>query len=204
MPLLNRNRMRLSARSKGFGDEMEIYAQVLDSLELIKDLLVGLAWPAVLVFLLIYFRAESKRLFDVIARRLEKTSQLELPGGIKAIFAERPQDVAKRVAHDVLKEIGASVPHEKRDEVQKQIESVLYSEEARAAVLLLVTSQGIVSRQRAHSMICDVDPSIAPDDVDNAILSLKDSDFISEDKGKLSVTPRGERVMQARRLEGDS
>lgn len=182
---------------------METYGQVLDILELIKDLLVGLAWPTVLVFLLIYFRAESKRIFGVIARRLEKTSQLELPGGIKAFFAERPQDTAKRVAHDVLNEIGASVPEEKRDHVQKQIESVIYSEEAKTAVLLLVTSQGIVSRQGVHSMVCDVDPSITHGDVDLAIQSLKDSNYITEDKGKLSVTPGGERVMQTRRLKGD-
>lgn len=184
--------------------DMDIYGHILNAFELIKDLLVGLAWPAVLVFVLVYFRAESKRLFDVIAKRLEKTSQLELPGGIKAVFAERPQDTAKRVANDVLNEIGESVPHEKRIQVQKQIESVIYSEEARIAVLFLVTSQGIVSRQRVHSMICDVDPSIMPDDVDNAIQSLKDKGYVAEDKGKLSATPRGERVMQTRRLMGDS
>ncbi len=60
---------------------MEIYKAILDFLELVKDLLVGLAWPGVLVFLLLYFKTESKHLFDVMAQRLGKTSRLELPGG---------------------------------------------------------------------------------------------------------------------------
>ena len=176
----------------------------MEYIELIKDLLVGIAWPVTVVFLFLYFRAESRSLFDVIIRRFEKTSQLELPGGIKAIFAERPQDTAKRVANDVLNEIEASVPQEKRDEVQKQIETVIYNEESRIAVLLLVASQGIISRRRVHTMISSVDASITPDDVDNAIDSLKASSFISEDKGKLNLTPKGNRVLQKRRLEGNS
>ncbi len=106
MPLYNKNSMRLSEQPKGFGNKMENYEQVIAILELLKDLIVGLAWPTVLVFLLVFFRAESKRLFSVIAQRLSKTSELVLPGGIKLFSRKGHKTLQKELQMTFLMKLG--------------------------------------------------------------------------------------------------
>jgi len=174
----------------------------MDIMNFFKDLVIGLAWPATVVFLAVYFRAECKKVFDVIAERLGKTAELKLPGGIKAIFSERREETAKRVADKVLHEIKTSINPGRQDSVKETIESVIYREETHMAVLVLIAAQGFISRQRLYSIATTLDPSLTITEVDASLKALMENELIKEESGRFFVTPRGVMISETKRLQG--
>ena len=170
----------------------------MEYLKVFSELISALAWPLTLLFLMFYFKDNLEKLFHVFVKRFERTSQVEFPGGFKAVFFEEKIESVKQIAEEAISAISSDFTDEQKNSIKKHIETALINEEIPLFILSHISSFGLLSRDRLYEFTKE--SGLKNIDIDMAIDSLLELGYVIKKEGTLHVTHEG--VKRLRYEEG--
>lgn len=167
--------------------------------DIIKDFIIGIAWPAIVIALAIAFRRELKGTLNNIASRFQFASSIELPGGIKAIFSEERVKAIDRKARQVTEKISAGIDSSKIPDLENKVKSAIVEQELADDILYLIVAQGTLSKQRLYGYLSSHGEQISLKQIDQVLEILTQESLITVENGKLKATEKGVLTSRAQR-----
>ena len=158
----------------------------MEYLKLIVDLIAAIVWPLTLILFIIYYKNKVGYFLDVIIKRFEKTSQVELPGGFKAIFFKEKVDSIKKIAHEAISSVSGDLPDEQKQEIERKIHNALLNNELTLLILSHISAVGISNRNRVYQIF--EESKIDRSEIDKAIDDLNSSGYIIQKEGSFQAT----------------
>ena len=140
---------------------------MIEYIKIITELISVLIWPLAIVFLILYFKKSVHNLIQVIINRFENTSQVEFPGGFKALFYQERIKSVKQVAQETISAISDDFTEDQKNNIKKKIEHVLLSEEIPLILLSHISSFGLLTIDRVHTLSNEMDTDVK--EIDAAI-----------------------------------
>ena len=163
--------------------------EMIEYLNIIIELISVTIWPFALIFSLLYFKKYVQGLIQVIIKRFESTSQVEFPGGFKALFYHERIESVKQIAQEAISTIGKGFSDDQKNSIKKKIEHALLNEEIPLIVLSHISSYGLLALDRVHNISNEF--GIKTNEIDIAIDRLIESGYITKKEGTLYVTSNG-------------
>jgi len=166
----------------------------MEYLKLIVEFISATIWPLTLLFLLLYFKNNVNNLLKVLVKRFENASQVEFPGGFKALFYQEKKKSVKQIAEEAINAVSEDFTDVQKNNIKKQIETALLSEEAPLIVLSHISSFGLVAIDRLYSFAEEM--GLKNTEIDSAIDRLLHSGYITKKDGALHVTYEGVNLLR--------
>ncbi len=167
------------------------YYSTIEILKIVKDLIVGLIWPTIVLIIIFLFKEKITIALHNLAIRFQKTKEIKLPGGIQAFFLPDIESKSEELSVEILKELNENVDEAQIERISSKIKQTVIQEEYKSLILNVISMHGFISRENLYTNLKVANPFMENTETEKTIKYLIDNELIIEESGRLNITQKG-------------